>query len=283
MLPGYTGKSLDAFEDVWNMWMRCAGIASHIHADVLSFRCFAFSCGNDAAYWFSPVQTVEAALEELCGNLGLQEQYAVIPASEWDMRLAEHPIFAADVCFDVKSAAVRQQFYRGAPPFSLLSKHRNGKHLVYTAPSVPFMELSRTTAKDRLRTSKGYVLIGDMPFHLKPLPAAEILHRGMLWRTHAIECGDCLERLTPDSFEAHRSRYAHLAIQYGALNYQIQLYKLVKFCTLELRPSVRLLAELDRELLHISDACGRQAGEELVKANGQFWSWIKKIDEECYV
>lgn len=283
MYFGYTGKSLDAFEDVWNMWMRYAGVSSHIHADVLSFRCFAFSCGNDAAYWFSPVQTVEAALEELCGNLGLQGQCAVIPASEWDMQFAEHPIFLADVCLNVEIDAVRQQFYRGAPPFSLLSRHHDGKHLVYTAPSVPFMEFSVTMVRDSFRASKGYVLTGNMPFQLKPIYDAEILHRGMIWRAHVVEREDCLERLTPNRFEEFRSRYAHLAIQYGLLNYQIQLCKLVNFCAQRLQASAYLLAELDRTLLRISDACRRQDGEELVKVNDQFWAWIRKIDEECYV
>lgn len=99
-LSVYVGKSLDVFEDVWNLWMKSTGVSAYIHADVLSFRCFAFSCGEDITKWFSPAQPVKMALVELFDNLEIAENCSIVPASDWHKYLSEseRPILLADIC-----------------------------------------------------------------------------------------------------------------------------------------------------------------------------------------
>ncbi|MBD5450896.1 MAG: hypothetical protein HDR28_12300 [Lachnospiraceae bacterium] len=281
----YVGKSMDTFEDVWNMWMRHAGVVDYIHADVLSFRCFAFSCGEDIKRWFSPVQSTQMAFVELCSNLGIEKVCSIIPASDWDGRLSElkWPVLLADVYLDVEGAVVREQFYHGTPPFFLLYRHSDGKHLVYASPRTPFIELSEEQVKDRISGSKGYVIIGRMPMRIQLPSAREIIHKGMQWRKNAGNNKEGLEYLCSDGYEKIQDRFSCVSVQYGLKNYQIQLSKVIRFCAQEMRISDSEIDELNSVLLRIPPIYKKQTYEEIARIDEDFWALIEKIEENYYV
>ena len=281
----YVGKSMDTFEDVWNMWMRHAGVVDYIHADVLSFRCFAFSCGEDITRWFSPVQSTQMAFAELCSNLGIEKVCSIIPASDWDGQLSElkWPVLLADVYLDVEGAVVREQFYHGTPPFFLLYRHSDGKHLVYASSGTPFIELSEEQVKDRISGSKGYVIMGRMPMRIQLPSAGEILHKGMQWRKNVRNNKEGLERLRSDSFKKIQDRSSHVSLQYGLMNYQIQLSKVVRFCAQEMRVSDATIEKLNSVLLRAALIYKNHTYEEIVRIDEDFWALIVKIEESCHV
>lgn len=281
----YVGKSIDIFEDVWNMWMRYMGVADYIHADVLSFRCFAFSCGDDVTRWFSPVQSTQMALEELCSNLGIGEMCSIVPASVWSGQLSElkWPVLLADVCLDVEGSAVREQFYHGTLPFSLLYRHSDGKHLVYSSSGTPFIELSEELVKDKVSASKGYVVMGKLPMRIQMPSANEILHKGIQWRKNVAGNKEGLERLRADSYEGIRDRFSCVSVQYGLMNYQIQLSKVVRFCAQEMGVSDSMIEKLNSILLRIAPIYRRHAYGEIVRVDEDFWALIEKIAGSCHV
>lgn len=281
----YIGKSMDTFEDVWNMWMRHAGVVEYIHADVLSFRCFAFSCGEDITRWFSPVQSTQMAFVELCSNLGIEEECSIIPASDWDGQLPElkWPVLLADVFLDVEGAVVREQFYHGTPPFFLLYRHSDGKHLVYASSGTPFIELSEEQVKDRISGSKGYMIIGRMPMRIQLPSAREIIHKGMQWRKNARNNKEGLECLCSDGYEKIQDRFSCVSVQYGLKNYQIQLSKVVRFCAQEMRISDSEIDELNSVLLRIPPIYKKQTYGEIARIDEDFWALIEKIEENCNV
>lgn len=280
----YVGKSIDTFEDVWNMWMGYAGVAAYIHADVLSFRCFAFSCGEDVTRWFSPVQSTQTALVELCSNLGIREMCSISPVSDWDGQLSEleGPVLLADVCLDVEGAVVRKQFYHGTLPFCLLYRHSDGKQLVYASSGTPFIELSEEQVKDKFSGSKGYVVMGKMPLQVQLPSAKEILHKGMQWRKNVRNNKEGLERLCSDSFEGIRDRFSCVSVQYGLMNYQIQLSKVIRFCAQEMKISDFTIDELNSVLLRIPPIYRNQTYGEIARIDEDFWTLIEKIEENYY-
>lgn len=281
----YLGKSFDPFEDVWNMWMRYAEVKDYIHADVLSYRCFAFSCGKDVTKWFSPIQTMEAALVELCSNLGIQDECAIIPASDWGEQLSElkWPVLLADICLDVGDTSVREKFYQGTQPFCLLYGHSDGKRLVYASSGIPFIELSQEQVREKLSASKGYVLTGNMPMQIRMPSAGEILRRGMQWRKDNLDTEERLERLCVDQFERNWNRATSLSVQYGLMNYQIQLSKVVRFCVQEMRVPDFVIEKLNDILFRIGQIYCSHAYGEIVRVEEDFWTLIGSIEENCNV
>lgn len=284
-MPVYIGKSVDAFEDVWNMWMRFAGVDNLIPADVMSFRCFACSFGEDITKWFSPAQPVYSALEELCGSLGIREICSIIPASVWRIQPGESewPVLLADVCLDAETSAVREKFYHGAPPFCLLYRHSDGKHLVYASSGVPFMELTEKQVMEKTSNSEGYVLTGKMPMWIRRPPARETLHRGMRWRRNILDNQGGKDMLHPGIFNREWDRVSKLSIQYGLMNYQIQLSKVVRFCIREIQVSGSVAEELNEILLKIGSVCGSCAYEEIAGIDRDFWALIESIEENSHV
>lgn len=284
VLSIYVGKSIDTFEDVWNMWMKYAGVTVYVHADVLSFRCFAFSCGEDVTRWFSPVQSTQMALVELCSNLGIGEMCSIFPVSDWDGQLSElkWPVLLADVCLDVEEVVIRKQFYHGTFPFCLLYRHSDGKHLVYASSGIPFIELSEEQVKDKLLGSKGYIVIGKFPLWVQLPSAKEILHKGMQWRKNARNKKEGLEQLCSNSFEKIRDRFSCVSAQYGLMNYQVQLSKVVRFCAQEMKVSDSTIDELNSILLRIPPIYMNKTYEEVAQIDEDFWTLIEKIEENYY-
>lgn len=278
----YTGKSIDVFEDVWNMWMRYAGVDAYIHADVLSFRCFAFSCGEDTTEWFSPAQPMEMAITELCNSLGIMKNCSIVPAADWVGKQSElqQPVLLADVCLGVENDTVGNRLYHGIPPCSVLHRHSDGKHLVYTSSGIPFIELSEEQVRDKIAASKGYVVTGEMPLQIRQLSWKEILHRGVQWRKRTADNGKRLERLCPESFERIQSRYSRLAVWYGLMNYQVQLSKVVRFCAQEAEILDSAIEELTNVLLRIAQIYRNQEYEGIVRIEEEFWALIRKIEED---
>lgn len=280
-MPMYAGKSMDAFEDVWNMWMRSVGAGDLICADVMSFRCFAFSFGEDITRWFSPAQPIHGALEELCSSLGIRETCSIIQASVWEMQEwnTERPVLLADVHLGVEIPTVREQFYRGAPPFCLLYGCGDGKHLVYASSGVPFIKLTEEQVREKISCSKGYVLAGRMPVRIRQMPAREILHRGLRWRKNILDRQAGTNLLCSGIFKREWNRASCLSIQYGLMNCQIQLSKMVKFCVQEMQVSDSAAEELNKVLLKISSLRISGCYEELVEIDRDFWALIETIEE----
>lgn len=278
-MPVYVGKSMDAFEDVWNMWMRSVGVDDLISADVMSFRCFAHSFGEDVTRWFSPAQPVREALEELCASLGISEACSIIKASAWERQTwdTEQPILLADVRLGVEMPTVREQFYRGAPPFCLLYRYGDGKHLVYASSGVPFMKLTEEQVIEKIPDSEGYVLAGRMPMQIRRMPAIEILHRGMRWRKNILDRQAGTNLLCPGIFKREWNKASCISIQYGLMNYQIQLSKMVKFCVQEMHISDTVAEKLNKSLLKISSIHANGDYEEIVKIDRDFWALIGNI------
>lgn len=281
----YAGKSIDTFEDVWNMWMRYAGVDAYVHADVLSFRCFAFSCGEDVTRWFSPMQSAQSAIAELCNNLGIQEACSIVPASAVCEQLPEleWPILLADVCLNVEKDPVREQFYPGTSAFYILHRHRDGKHLICTSSGIPFMELSMEQVREEMLASRGYVVIGKMPMRVQPFSAGEILRRGIRWRKKTMSSKEGLERLCAEDFDKVQGRYYDVSVQYGLMNYQVQLSKVVRFCAQEMRISESVIEELNDILLKIAEICGNRRYEKIAQTEEDFWTLVEKAGEVCHV
>lgn len=278
------GKSIDIFEDVWNMWMRCASVSQYIHADVLSFRCFAFSCGEDVRKWFSPIQTIDKALMELCVNLGIEKMCSIIPASDWCRHISElkFPVLLADTCLDVRENSTTKEYYKGIGSYLVLSRNNNKKQIICATSGVPFVEISEEQIKENLLKSSGFVVIRNMPLQLQTASAEEILHRGMQWRRKVICNKDSLGQLCSERFRKIQDRKSQLAIQYGLMNYQIQLSKVVRFCEQELRVSKSIIEKLNGILLKIPQVNKTYPYEEIVQIDNDFWILIEKIEESCY-
>ena len=281
----YMGKSIDAFDDVWNMWMGYEGVDAYIHADVLGFRCFAFSCGEDISKWFSPVQSTRKALGELCRNLGIEEMCSIISASAWSRQLSElkRPVLLADVCLDVEAASVREQFYQGAPCFSLLYRHYDEEHFVYASSGVPFVELSEEQVRNKLSAAKGYVVMGNMPLRIQPFSATEILHRAMEWGRKTVDSNKGPGKPGLNHAERSMDRRFHMAIQYGLMNYQIQLSKVVRFCAEEMRVSDYMIERLNSVLLRIAEIYRSRLYKEIIRIEEDFWALVESIEEKYHV
>ncbi len=284
-MPVYIGKSMDTFEDVWNMWMKYAGVDDLIPADVMSFRCFACSFGEDIRKWFSPAQPVRCALEELCDNLGIKEVCTIIPASVWKIQPCEleWPILLADVCLGVEIPIVRDKFYQGISPFCLLYRHSDGRHLVYSSSGAPFIEMTEKQVMEKTFNSKGYVLTGKMPMQIQRLPAKRILHKGMQWRRDILNNQWRKDLCCPDIFNIEWDRISSLSVRYGLMNYQIQLSKVVKFCVQEIQVPSSVIDELDKILLRIGSVFGSCAYEKIAEIDRDFWALIKNIEESSHV
>lgn len=284
-LPIYQGKSMDAFEDVWNMWMGFAGVDDLIPADVLSLRCFAYSFGEDIARWFSSAQPVRSALEELCGCLGIREVCSIIPASAWRVRPGgpEWPVLLADICMGAEPPAVREEFYRGALPAGLLYRHRDGKKLVYASSGIPFVELTEGQVMEKISSSEGYVLTGQMPMRIQRPSATETLHRGMERRRSILGSPGGENLLDPDIFKREWDRASCLSIQYGLMNYQIQLSKVIQFCVREMQISGRMAEALNGILLRIGSVSRNCAYGEIAGIEREFWALLERIEEDSRV
>lgn len=284
-MPVYIGKSWDPFEDVWNMWMRYAGVSELIHADVMSFRCFAYSFGEDIRKWFSSAQPLYSALEELCNNLGIREMCTIIPASVWKIRTGESawPILLTDVSLGAEVPVVRERFYQGIPPACVLYRHSDRRHLVYSTSGVPFMKMTEKQVMEKISNSKGYVLMGRMPIQIQRMSAGGILHKGMQWRRKIL--GDQWKKdlLRPEIFNREWDRISGLSVRYGLMNYQIQLSKLIRFCIQEIQISGSMIDELNKILLRIGEIYEGCAYEKIVKVNRDFWALIENIEENSRV
>ncbi len=281
----YVGKSLDVFDYVWNLWMKSAGVSAYIHADVLSFRCFAFSCGEDIKKWFSPAQPVKMALVELFDNLEIAENCSIVPASDWHKYLSESecPILLADICTGMENATALRHYYHGASPFSLLHQHSDRQHLIYASAGIPYMELTEEQIRDKISASNGYIVIGKMPLQITLPSAGEILHRGMQWRKSTGPNRDRLERSNPNLFKKIQSRTDNLAIQYGLMNYQVQLSKMIRFCVQEIGISIFTAEELNNILLRIPQIQTSHKYEQIICIEEEFWALIGNIEEACHV
>lgn len=280
-MPVYIGKSIDTFEDVWNMWMRSAGVDDLIPADIMSFRCFAYSLDEDVKRWFSPMQPVCRALEELCSSLGIKEVCSIIPASVWGWQSGEPewPVLLADICLGVEIPAVREKFYHGAPPFCLLYRHDDGKHLICSSSGAPFIELTEKEVMERISDSEGYVLTGKMPMRIWRTSAEEILHKGIQWRRSVLHNQDGINQAHSDLFKREWDRASRLSLQYGMMNYQIQLSKVVRFCAEEIQVSGFITEELNKLLLKIGSICRSCAYEKIIGIDRDFWALIESIEE----
>lgn len=278
-MPVYVGKSMDAFEDVWNMWMRSLGADDLISADVMSFRCFAYSFGEDITKWFSSAQSVRGALEELCVSLGIEDACSIVQASVWENQTwdIECPVLLADVSLGVEISTVRERFYCGNPPFCLLYSYGDGKHLVYASSGVPFIKLTEEQVMEKISNSGGYVLTSRMPMQIRQMPAGEILHRGMRWRRNILNRQTEANLLCPGIFKREWNKPSCFSIQYGLMNCQIQLSKMVKFCVQEMQVSDSVAAELSKTLLKISSICASGDYEEFVEIDRDFWALIGNI------
>lgn len=286
----YVGKSIDIFEDVWNLWMGCLNVSQYIHADVLSFRCFAFYCGEDVKRWFSPIQTIDKALMELCVNLGIEKMCSIIPVCDWYKQIVElnYPVLLADTCFDVREASALREYYKGIGSYLVLFRHENKKQMICAASGIPYVEISEEQIKEELSKSDGFVVARTMPLQMQIAPAGEILHKGMQWRRSAV-CNEnyfgqlCLEcdKKIPD--KKIPDRKLQLAVQYGLMNYQIQLSKVVRFCKQELKASKFIVEELNGILLKIPQVNRIYPYKEIVQIDKKFWALIEKIEENCYV
>lgn len=279
----YVGKSIDLFEDVWNMWMRCAGVDAYIHADVLSYRSFAFTCGEDIIECFSPMQPMPMAITELCGNLGIEEKCSIIPASNWDGQFteSEQPVLLADIYMGVENDSIRNHFYQGAPPFSLLYRHNDGKRLIYISPGTPYMEVSKEQVMNRISASKGYVVTGKMPMQIRWTPAEKILQKGIQWRKKVVKSEEWLQRMEERLSQRKPGGSLSLAVQYGLMNYQIQISKVVRFCEQEIGISDYISKQLEDILLQVGQVHNNHICKGIVQIEKDFWTLIGEIGENC--
>ena len=281
----YVGKSIDTFEDVWNMWMKCAGVLQYTNAEVLSFRCFAFSYDGDVRRWFSPIQTIDKAIVELCINLGIEKMCSIIPAVEWSKQMPElkWPVLLTDVYLDIQGASAREKFYSGNSSFSLLFMHHNKKQMFCSSSGIPFMEISKEQVKESLSKSNGFVIVRNMPLKIQMSSAREILYKGIQWRKSVIYDEYNLEQLCLENFRKVQNRKVQLSLQYGLMNYQIQLSKIVRFCAQELKISNCIIEKLNHILLKIFQVNRSCIYEEIMQIEKEFWMEIEKIEENCHV
>ena len=119
-----------------------------------------------------------------------------------------------------------------------------------------------------------------MPLHIQTFSSKEIFLRAMEWRKNGICNPDNITQLRVEHFMKIQSRSAQLAVQYGLMNYQIQLSKVVRFCAQELKISECIIKNLNHILIRIPQVSKSCAYEDIVQIENDFWMSIQKIEEE---
>ncbi len=264
------------------MWMRSLGVSKYIYADILSFRCFAFSCGRDIRSWFSSMQSIDNALATLCTNLGIEKECTIVSASKSARYISDlrEPVLLINICLEAQEPSIREHFYYGICPCALLFQHRDNNQLICATSGIPYMEISKKQVLDKLSKSNGFVVVGNMPLHIQTVSSKEIFLRAMEWRKNGICNPDNITQLRVGHFVKIQSRSAQLAVQYGLMNYQIQLSKVVRFCAQELKISECIIKNLNHILIRIPQVSKSCAYEDIVQIENDFWMSIQKIEEE---
>lgn len=273
----YCGKSIDGFDYAFRALLIANGCYElpEISFDCISYRSFAFSVTDKINNCFSPAIKWEEYFKNLIKYLSFEKVLWVENLSEFSL---EH--FPKDkwVLFGESPVVLENEnlqriYYSGCPSF-ILCKAIHGKgFLMSNASMIPAQFVSRNQLQKVIDSGSGFVAYFKYPPELVLKDLKTILWDAVEWRNNNPEL--CLRNhssyIDDFQFSKGKSKYS---IQYGIMNYQLQVNKTLEFAHQIGFVNSMQYREMLEKLWNLSDVIEKHQYSLIYELDTELWNCL---------
>lgn len=225
----YYGKTLDTFEPAMAQLMRFYHLPAFRHIDCAALRCFGFSADLSIKQWFSPLISLEAAVDSfsqvfeipmLCQAVNMLDRATSLPAAGCLLGPVEIGVAARDIS---------TQFYMGAEKFLTIRPLSNGKMEAFDPSGIPGAQISLEQVNKLLLSDRTFCIFPNIKSQHMPrtddwVPSPrKIFQRGLQFH-HSIMKQE--QKNLEDADRRYVSNRSNsLSLRYSAVNAGLQMDK----------------------------------------------------------
>lgn len=270
---------MDSFEYAFDSLLSVYNKKISVYGDCLSFRNFAYCCGEDVAEWFRPAISWEQYIWQLVEFLGIKKEVFLISAQKY--RLEKDSFQDWMLLGEMKRGYLREsiqsKFYRGVQDFYLCKRSQKEKILILCNPlGSPYIEITEEELLKMLELSSGFVLGLDGIDKIQIPEAAEVLWKGSQWRVRTKNQKERLENFNFEKICIEKTS-EKVALKYALMNYRIQTNKLVQYYLSNIKTGYRVRERVNSAMFQILNVGETIPLNTIKEAEYEIWECVSKI------
>lgn len=275
----YTGKCYDSFAYAVTTLLETAGVKDAKNlpdADCLSNRAFAFALGDDVKTWFRPALPWRDYMSILSENLGCGDGLCVMPVQDLAVRPEHYQgWFLLGETEVLKRQTLQAKYSECTPSFCLCRRERPGYYILNDPLGNPYNLFGETELLRIAEQSSGFLATFRRGSIFTPACPKDVIHSMIKRRRQAPTL--CLSESGPISEHCWTdSRKNRISLEFGLRNYQIQLNKVVTYCSQAELLDCETVADLDARLIYLKIEWEHFLFDSIWSLEQKLWDELEK-------
>lgn len=270
----YTGKYIDTFEPAFQQMLAFHGMSAAAHIDCIGKRCFGFLMGESVKDWFRPAVSVKEAAAEISEKTGMELSVAGEERSIQDkMEILRSGAVAGPVWTEAVMPEIRHVYYRGDAHYLFISSGKEEEYCISDPEGFPRIPADSTLIETILRRDRPSVL------YLKKRTSADrtepdlrkVMEEGVAF--HSRLAGG-MEMVRDSVCRYEDTVYNRLALQYGLMNYVLQMDKVFRLAVVCGFLDGRVVPHYQKLIGRIYQTGENQKIQELPEIMREIWTLL---------